>query len=531
MATFSGGGFHYFLKDVSDISTNYAHPNHGYTASNYIREINWRAPYRPRYSVRLSDFSTPIPIHQACSDVVNRFGDGGYEIYFMDGLFEEVGWGMLHQSFEGVDPYGENRFYELPTDATPVNSLGQLQHFNAAGYMADPGDGGLALSSGGDAFEFGVGTHFFVRYPDDSNGMDTMAQEHDLPIGNAVASRHIAREAVYNGNKQIGVRFDASWLLNTALWDRFYFSSIPQSGSFDVDAELLLNNRYRPIETGASVPSAESLRSSSTAFAAEMVAEGMFNVNSTSVEAWTAFLAGTLGVPYHTQNHDDEAVFARSANQDLNPASGGDPEKPLDANAWKGYRSLTIDQIESLASALVDQVQLRGPFYSLQQFVNRLPVASADDDAEVGIRGALEEAIRIAELNPDPEPPSSGGYSFLFNFMKVHSDVVDADHGFKNAISGAPGTVSQADLLQPLGPYISVRSDTFKIRSAGIVRDPVTNDLLSQVWCEAVVQRLPEYVDSSQPSDTALTDLNPTNLQLGRRFKLVSFRWLDKDEI
>ncbi|WPJ95561.1 hypothetical protein SH580_19265 [Coraliomargarita algicola] len=526
-----GGGYHYILLDVSNTSYIY---NHGFTSSNYVREVNWRAPYRPRFAVSNTggDLRTHLPIYQSSSTNLSRFGDGNYEITFLN--FKEIAWGMLNESFAGVDPLYENRFYYLPTQDEPINSLGQLQHFNAAGYLPAPENGGLAYSWGANAIEFGVYGNYNARQYTDSNALDTKQLDHDLPIGNAVASRHIPRERVYNDNRKIGLRHDASWLLNAALWDRFYFSTMPQTGNFDIATQKLLNNRYQPI-TETTV-SADALRASPTAFAENMAAEGSFNVNSTSVDAWKAFLAGTLDVDYQGQANVNQAVFARTPQQAANPPSDGSPEKLLEANAWKGYRSLDSDDIDRLATAIVDQVKLRGPFLSLQHFVNRLPVAATDDEEGVGIRGALEAAIQVAELNEPPVPESSTGQISYFNTMKVNSDVVDAEHGFANSIEGGPGTISQADLLQPLGPYISVRSDTFKIRCSGIAKDPVTGQPAAQVWCEAVVQRVPEFVDATQSPDTVLDSeatihLNDINLRFGRRFRLVSFRWLDKNEI
>ena len=57
-----------------------------------------------------------------------------------------------------------------------------------------------------------------------------------------------------------------------------------------------------------------------------------------------------------------------------------------------------------------------------------------------------------------------------------------------------PTEINQANILLPLAPRLSARSDTFKIRAYGEVRDADDN-IIAQATCEAVVQRLPEYVD------------------------------------
>jgi hypothetical protein len=52
----------------------------------------------------------------------------------------------------------------------------------------------------------------------------------------------------------------------------------------------------------------------------------------------------------------------------------------------------------------------------------------------------------------------------------------------------------------------------------------------SRVWCEAVVQRVPEYADSADTPEAA-TSLTPLNQRYGRRFEIVHFRWLSPEEV
>ena len=61
-----------------------------------------------------------------------------------------------------------------------------------------------------------------------------------------------------------------------------------------------------------------------------------------------------------------------------------------------------------------------------------------------------------------------------------------------NSSEGLPGWPRQADLLRRLAPIMSVRDETFTVRSLGEVMTAEGN---ARAWCEAVYQRVPEYVD------------------------------------
>ncbi|WPJ96768.1 hypothetical protein SH580_03490 [Coraliomargarita algicola] len=82
-----------------------------------------------------------------------------------------------------------------------------------------------------------------------------------------------------------------------------------------------------------------------------------------------------------------------------------------------------------------------------------------------------------------------------------------------------------------LGPVLNARSDTFTIRVYGDSIHPVSAEKVS-VLCEAVVQRLPEYVDANEAATKAADQLTSSlNKKFGRRFVIRSFRWLDSASI
>jgi hypothetical protein len=106
---------------------------------------------------------------------------------------------------------------------------------------------------------------------------------------------------------------------------------------------------------------------------------------------------------------------------------------------------------------------------------------------------------------------------------------------------GAPTSLLQSDILAAIGNSLTVRSDTFTIRAYGDVSDKAGGPAAGTCWIEAVVQRLPEFMDTSQESDTMVSstvnglghnaNLLPVNINLGRRFVIISTRILKPSEL
>jgi hypothetical protein len=102
------------------------------------------------------------------------------------------------------------------------------------------------------------------------------------------------------------------------------------------------------------------------------------------------------------------------------------------------------------------------------------------------------------------------------------------EQGYRS--TGIPGWLTQADVLQVIGPALTARSDTFRIRSCGEALDS-SGKVIARAYCEAFVQRFPAYIDPSNPPTArgaALTTLNKT---YGRKYQITSFRWLSLNEI
>ncbi|HUJ44032.1 MAG TPA: hypothetical protein VLW52_10530 [Opitutaceae bacterium] len=310
---------------------------------------------------------------------------------------------------------------------------------------------------------------------------------------------------------------DFNHRLNEALWDRFFFSTVP-AGAGALPAAFP-NRRMVCHRSGGVPPDPDAVRRYDTA-AAHLLIDGPFNVNSTSLEAWQALLASFNGqdlawddpVAGTTRTAIVGSAFLRGPR-----VQGGEDD------GWRGFRALTDAQLHDLAVAIVERLRAHGPFRSLADFVNRPLDAPA---AETRLRGLLQAALD-GVANPPPSLAPVGG--------------LPADAGpspglaWPAAAAGhrstlAPGWLSQADVLAAVGPVLTVRSDTFLVRAYGDVADPLTGATESRAWCEAVVQRVPEYVDPADAPE-ASAGLAPLNQDYGRRFEIVHFRWLSPEEV
>jgi len=392
-------------------------------------------------------------------------------------------------------------------------------------------------------------------------------------IGNSFADPMIPGEKVYQqhnisaiknptNNKASGFLddfWDYGLLINDSLWDSWFTSSL--AGAADKAGEQsfisneqgiknffdagkpLANFRFKANLNGQSSKDVISELGDQTKgyqkVARYLTVDGAFNVNSTSVAAWTAILKSLKqrqvlyqkGSKLSPVDARGGAAFSRHSVATAD-RSNDDPLSGTDVDGLTSWSSLIIledRQLEDLAEKIVEQVKLRGPFLNMSDFVNRRLAGDA-----TGLMGALQAAIQEAGINRSFDSysaPNSG----VFPNSK-------AEQG--SLYQGALGYMVQSDLLAGLSNTLQVRDDTFKIRAYGEVRSPDNKKVMAKAWCEAVVQRVVDYTDvSNNPETPALIDLQYTgdykrndqlseiNRSLGRKFKIISFKWLTPEEI
>lgn len=365
--------------------------------------------------------------------------------------------------------------------------------------------------------------------------------------------------------------WDHAFLVNDGIWDSWFTSSMvnqerptDSAGSdmktaitkFYNNNEKLPYRHYSPVSNGKSTEKLVETLTGNEGYkkvAEHLINEDAFNVNSTSLTAWRALLSKLEDKQYSYRDSsgqlkiiepsDDKITVSRfmtaSSNLETTDIYNGTNVQGI-GRMWTGVRFLTSDQLDKLAQECVKQVKLRGPFLNMAEFVNR---RLSEDN--LGLRGALQAAIDYDDDDPDP---SSINYRYKSqNDMITDSDHSFAEYPFEKAANGsrftaAPGYIVQSDLLRPLGNSITVRDDTFIIRTYGDALDKSGN-IKARAWCEAIVQRTTKYIDQSNTPETPVStldndgnpnpnqDLTDINKKFGRCFEVRSFRWLHESEL
>ncbi len=422
-------------------------------------------------------------------------------------------WGGSHDPVHGVDRV---ILFDVPRE--DLVSLGQLQHAAAGRFSYEP--------------TYVVGNSYAnIRIP---------AGEWQASISDTYSTaRPGLTQWAIPGNFNL---YDSSYLVNEVLWDSYIFTTLPQSQDNyqsteeppDYDTLLtgktfLPNPRFIPYEPAGSTFTEDVLKDGSTGAggsfhhnAGYVLVDGAFNVNSTSVDAWEAFLSGTYQLPVPRLNGNNKDIaFSREGIAGVRfprvktTYGTGMQTSALNDNYWTGFRDLTSEEVRAIAREIVNGVRKRGPFLSLGQFVNR-----SLENSEEGKSGLLQAALDATVNN---------GSSDAF--------AEDIDGRFQNIppnnTQGAafPGQLLQGDVLQALSPFMQVRSDTFTIRAYGEARNPKTGRTEARAWCEATVQRYPDPLKTTASSKPFMEELANPSGPFGRKFHMVSFRWLHPSEI
>lgn len=445
-----------------------------------------------------------------------------------------------------------------------------------------------------------------------------------LGIGNSFSTPFVDASKAIQTNGPNWTDFDQNYLLNEALWDGYFLSSLApwmksgNGGAVDAAAPtppditsttkttlpanpneikplasvindfvvggVPLDNPRFVLESDRDAVATTQALSDYRRASAVLLNAGAFNVNSTSVGAWQAFLGSTKKMALAGLPADKNARFPRSLGKATPSKASGNLNDPTN---WNGFAQLDDAQIAALAKAIVAEnkerfaIQRRSerdlvtppglrlfdgktkattPYLGLSEFINRFlapeawasrcgalqsAIFRADQTFTSGISDRLFSGATDRRLTEASLQSSTAG--FFPNPENIESNAAKGASRTHTALA-APGNLLQSDLLQSLGSALSTRSDTFTIRCYGEAAQ--SNGEIGSAWMEVVVQRIPSYVDPANPAETGnsvprpfkpapssatdvtlSTALTPVNNVLGRRFKVISMRWLKFDEI
>jgi hypothetical protein len=572
--------------------------NHDY--QTIAKPNGWERDWRCRNWIQAPPFYLGKGLYMSEDDTIGHTQriDSPYEMRFgplggagkdVDDIIRHVG----RSALLGID----ERVTAAPSLELPSAPLGSLAGF--AGMRMDPGWTDLATINS----EWNVNFVPIGRTNTSGNalffaGSKAWAYQSGITgpgIGNSFLHPIIPRTEVYrkfdNSNSMESQNFTAPaiahtkidtkaycdyWdhvlLLNDALWDDYFVSSLADQTrpGASVSASLaenlqklaggqeLANSRYMPYFGGSTPAEIKADLQATDGYlkaASHLMVDGMFNVNSTSVDAWHALFSGIRErqVVYRDKDGALKPVAIPSGkrialsrfNTETTDQEGNDPEFGVTRDdgmqAWSGVRFLDDAQLRKLAEECVKQVKRRGPFLNFSEFINR---RLSDDD--LGTMGALQSAIDYDDSSPQA---GSINYDFKSNsdFMLKASDLGTNSFSTPEAavgsrFAGIPGYVIQSDLLNPIANTLSVRDDTFRIRAYGDSLD-ASGKVVARAWCEAIVQRMPEYSDESNAPEIPArlmseqgkfddnSEMSAVNRRFGRKFRIESFRWLSGSEI
>lgn len=437
-------------------------------------------------------------------------------------------------------------------------------------------------------------------------------QEPLFQIGNSFAPLGTYNSQSYGTDSNCGVsNHDHAYMANAALFDRFFLS-----GAAPVITRAKVVSEAKPLATVLDEFAAgtgrlanprtklfakrdpvtvRAMLADHRRIAGTILSDGMFNVNSTSVDAWAALLASAKRNAMGAATEllpaaDKNARFPRAPRAD---AADHNYKTPFtDKKAWTGLATLDDAQIRLLAKSIVEETRMRIrynhryqygikngldvhyviknrgvevplPYIGLSQFVNRFNCGAYPN--QVAWQGCLQNAIlradvdganlsnrsspltaapaydasRLVPLTADPNTTPSAAGMVPYAYQRSNVVATDPRNGAtkSHALRAAPTSLMQSDILEAVGSSLSTRSDTFVIRCYGEATDPLdATRTLAGCWIEAVVQRIPEFCDPSQPPETEVCRpgdgqlhnplLNPINRTLGRRFVILSTRTL-----
>lgn len=540
----------YVAFTTSGVAANNTNPRFVYyfRLSEYLADgnSNWLKVADPRSATPPSSLYSLVNTNPTNSGVTSVSNLASQLANHQRLLFRDVNSSMTNTTGQS---YNEDvPLFELPRG--PILSVGMLQHLQIVGQRPYA----IGNSWGNSATLAGIAANsVFDRYF--FSGLATPARSGwstTQPFPNVLLQRMPRRVAGDGFQKTDFVPSSG-----TQGWETACHTLL--SGAFNVNSvdaaawqAVLRGTRY--LSSGTTQPGFSYLNSdyrsgtfynpNGTTTGTSTVTVTPANVSSTAPAAQNATGRNTLIANDRRRSIPDDAVFYRFSQSAQETYKAEDPRNPTAANfsTWAGANNapsatgtpnptsqaathlfrrgvvmLSALGSRQLAEQIVSRIRQKhaatGPFRSIEEFLA--------PNSLYGNVSLLEAAISASGINNGVGTNTAANDATTSRYLS--SQVLTA-----------------ADVMTALAPILFARSDTFIIRTYGEVVNPITQVTEGKAWAEAIVQRFPEPFTQKRNAANLLQ--NPTAAEfnslatgsanpLGRRFKVMSFRWLTPQDI
>lgn len=297
-------------------------------------------------------------------------------------------------------------------------------------------------------------------------------------------------------------------------YDRYYLSTLP-------DPAIVQWDGSSPLANGRLISHSEVPQLSDTEASSHLLIQNGFNLNSTSKEAWKSVLS-SKNYPEDTFEFRYERTDSSNApkwgilSDPLNRITFTQPQasihnvsdKPDDSSYDFVTRASTVDYLDAFS---IDSLNWLDNLQHPAFHQSAREMTENDVDA---LSTAVVKELQTYTSNTGHPPLSMSEWinsGLLQAAINSVSELNNRDDNNDLIPSHTPANISQATLLNTLGQFAFVRSDTFRVRAYGSANHPLTKKVLAEAYLEAVLQRLP--------------DEHPNN-NFGRAFEIVNVQWI-----
>jgi hypothetical protein len=244
--------------------------------------------------------------------------------------------------------------------------------------------------------------------------------------------------------------------------------------------------------------------------AENLLVEGSFNVNSLSPRAWASMLSRSV----QEWEYNGASSKTELKNAFFNLSHSTDKAIEVIGTPSEESELTTSDPSDLSGPESLGRLAMRHPLRRPSDSIIYNPDTSDDDSL-------VEFLIDELETHFASNPPYASVSEFIESGVLAKAIRRSGINGSIPKFS--PAYITQAVMLEPIAPFLTVRSDTFIVRSVGNLQNPVSAENISTIFCEAVVQRIPDRVDGD--STRLMENATSNNNTFGRRFVIKDIRW------